>query len=147
MPGRVRTPRDERGHRTLPHTADLVIEAWAPTREGCFEEAVAALVDTFSDAASFPPTDWLPFELGPAPDDELVVLLLEEVIFVVEVRGQVPCACRVDDATDARLRGTLGLVSVHGVQTTGAAAKAVSYGDLSFAREGPSWVTRATIDV
>ncbi|HEV8559398.1 MAG TPA: archease [Actinophytocola sp.] len=41
-----------RGHRAVPHTADIRIEAWAPTREACLGEAVAALVESFADPAT-----------------------------------------------------------------------------------------------
>ena len=40
-----------RGHRTVPHTADLRVEAWAPTREECLAEAVRGLVDSFAVVA------------------------------------------------------------------------------------------------
>ncbi len=35
------------GHRTVPHTADLRIEAWAPTRDGCIRQAVLGTVESF----------------------------------------------------------------------------------------------------
>jgi SHS2 domain-containing protein len=35
----------------MPHTADLRIEAWAPTREECLAEAVRSLVDSFAVVA------------------------------------------------------------------------------------------------
>ena len=41
-----------RGHRTVPHTADLRVEAWAPTREACLAEAVRGLVDRFAVVAA-----------------------------------------------------------------------------------------------
>jgi hypothetical protein len=49
--------RSQRGYRTLPHTADLRIEAWAPTREACLAEGVAGLVATFADTAKAEP-EW-----------------------------------------------------------------------------------------
>jgi SHS2 domain-containing protein len=39
-------PRPARGHRSLPHTADVIIDAWGPDQAACYEEAVAALVET-----------------------------------------------------------------------------------------------------
>jgi SHS2 domain-containing protein len=35
------------GHRSVPHTADLRIEAWAPTRDGCIRQAVLGTVASF----------------------------------------------------------------------------------------------------
>jgi len=37
------------GHRSVPHTADLRIEAWGPTREDSIAEAVRGLVESFAD--------------------------------------------------------------------------------------------------
>ena len=39
-----------RGHRNLPHTADVIIEAWGPDLAACAEEAVAALIETYANA-------------------------------------------------------------------------------------------------
>ena len=36
------------GHRTVPHTADLRIEAWAVTCEECLAEALRGLVGSFA---------------------------------------------------------------------------------------------------
>ena len=44
-----------RGHRTVPHTADLRIEAWGPAREGCIAEVVRGLVDSFAVVAGRTP--------------------------------------------------------------------------------------------
>ncbi len=39
----------DRGHRNVPHTADLRIEAWGPTREDCIAEALRGLVESFAE--------------------------------------------------------------------------------------------------
>jgi hypothetical protein len=44
--------RAPQGHRTLPHTADVILEAWGPDLATCCEEAVAALVETYADSRS-----------------------------------------------------------------------------------------------
>ena len=36
------------GHRSVPHTADLRIEAWAPTRDGCNRQAALSTVESFA---------------------------------------------------------------------------------------------------
>jgi SHS2 domain-containing protein len=43
------------GHRTVPHAADLRIEAWAATREECMAEAVRGLVGSFATVAGRQP--------------------------------------------------------------------------------------------
>ena len=44
-----RPARRRCGHTSVPHTADLRIEAWGPTREDCIAEAVRGLVESFAD--------------------------------------------------------------------------------------------------
>lgn len=131
----------------LPHTADLRIEAWAPTAAGCYEEAVSALVSAFAEpgpeTSSF--SRWR-FELGPGTPDELLVLLLEEVMVALEVGGVVPTGSEVEVRTD-RLVGSFTAVPASDVEGVGPVPKGVSYHQLSFARTPHGWRGRATVDV
>jgi SHS2 domain-containing protein len=43
------------GHVTVPHTADLRIEAWAPTRDGGIRQAMLSTVESFLDTSSVHP--------------------------------------------------------------------------------------------
>lgn len=136
-----------RGHRTLPHTADLAIEAWGESRPACFEEAVRGLVATYVDTAGAVPTETVTVELPPAADDaELLVQVLEEVIVLGEVRGVVPV-----DVTVSVRNGGLGLrfaaARIQPDHLVGAAPKAVARSDLVFVRGVDGWRCRATIDV
>jgi SHS2 domain-containing protein len=135
------------GHRLLPHTADLILEAWAPTRIECLEEAARALVDSFARV----PTDLggraRPIRLLPGDDDATLVALLEEVMFVVDALESVPIAVSLADAEDEGIRGELELVSIDTVEIHGPAPKGVSFGDLAFERDDGGWRCRATIDV
>ena len=38
-------PSPVSGHRVVPHTADVIVEAWGASMLECMEEAVWALVD------------------------------------------------------------------------------------------------------
>ena len=68
----------ETGHRALPHTADLIVEAWAPSRSGCLEELVRGVVETFADTTTATDaTREVPLEIGAARDEDLVVVLLD----------------------------------------------------------------------
>src|SRR5665647_2994489 len=49
LTGAPAADKTAKGHASRPHTADVCIEAWAPTAEECYEEAVAAFVDIFAD--------------------------------------------------------------------------------------------------
>jgi SHS2 domain-containing protein len=57
-----------RGHWTMPHPADLRIEAWGPTREDCLAEAVLGLVDSFAVVAGRPLPGRAERDLRCAPD-------------------------------------------------------------------------------
>jgi SHS2 domain-containing protein len=135
------------GHRTLPHTADVAIEAWAPNRAGCYAEAVRALIDTFADTSQVVVTESAPLRIEPASDEELLVALLEEVIFLLDVLGMLPAGVVVEEAVDGGLGGMLDLAPVNGAALVGAVPKAVSRAGLAFGFDGELWTCRATIDV
>ena len=141
---RERTPR---GHVTLPHTADVRIEAWAPSAEQCFEEVVGAFVGIFADVSAAPPGEARPFAVGPGSPDRLVVLLLDEVLAAVDADGLVPRAVRVERHGDT-LAGAFTQVPIDTVRVVGSVAKGVSYEGLRFGRDDDGrWRCRATIDV
>lgn len=135
-----------RGHATRPHTADVRIEAWAPTEAGCYEEAVAAFVEVFAAAPLPPGRHRVRCEVGPASPAELLVLLLEEVLAQVEAAASVPVGAHVDVEED-RLEVLLDVVDVGGVRPAGPVPKGVSYEDLEFGAAAGRWWCRATIDV
>ena len=68
----------------LPHTADVIVEAWAPSRAGCLEEFVGDVVGTFVDAHAAGATREIPLELGSARDEDMVVALCEDVRYLLE---------------------------------------------------------------
>ena len=136
------------GHRARSHATGLVIEAWAPSRDDCFEQAVTALVRAFADATSAGPPDPVPFALDPANDEELLVQLLEEVLYLVETLGVVPATTEVVDTEDGGVAGSFDVVPLGQVEVTGVVPKAIARGDLSFAHDGESrWSCRVTVEV
>lgn len=140
------TAPSDRGHALRPHTADVRIEAWAPTEEGCFEEAVSALVAVFADVSGAPPGRARPVRVGPGTPERLVVLLLDEVLASVDADGLVARAARLARRGD-ELVGELDMVPLDAVEATGSGAKGVSYQGLSFGPDGDGWRCRATVDV
>jgi SHS2 domain-containing protein len=139
--------RPASGYRMLPHTADVVVEAWAPTKPACLAKAVRGLVAVFADTAGVVASRSVVFTLGPAGDEELLVRLLEEVIFLVEVDGVVPVGVQVEPTPDGRLRGRFDVAPVEAAIVIGPVPKAIAWHQLSFALEETGWVCRATIDV
>ena len=78
------------GHRGMPHTADLGIEAWAPTREECLAEAVRGLVDSFAAVAGLRPQGRASRHVTARPDADLLVAVIDEVIYRLDANGEIP---------------------------------------------------------
>jgi len=66
-------PDGGQGHHTVPHTADLRVEAWAPTREECMAEAVRGLVDSFAVVAGHRPHRRAERHMRAGSDEDLLV--------------------------------------------------------------------------
>lgn len=135
-----------RGHRILPHTADEIVDAWGPTREACLEEAVRGLAATFAEIPSDAATIRHEFTVPLAADDLLLVDVLEEVVFLLDARDQVPVHVSVSAAGD-EVRVVLHVADLDDVTAVGAAPKGVAHCDLSLQTEAGAWVARATIDI
>jgi SHS2 domain-containing protein len=136
-----------RGHAQLPHTADLIVEAWATTRAGCLEEAVAGLVASFADTSGVAATEPLGVTIEPGDDPDVLVALLQEAIYVVDVFSAVPATCEITETDDGGLAGYFDLAPLSEVTPAGPAPKAISYNELAFARDGDGWRARFTVDV
>ncbi|WP_416904241.1 archease [Micromonospora echinospora] len=139
--------RPARGHRRVPHTADVRVEAWAPTREGCLAEAVAALVESFADPGGAAPTGTAGFDVPPGGDEDLLVGVLDEVVFRLETEGTLPVGVEVTDAGDGGLRVRWRTVDTDAVELVGAVPKAVSLHGLRFDRDAAGWSCAVTLDV
>jgi SHS2 domain-containing protein len=137
-----------RGHRSVPHTADLRIEAWGPTREDCLTEAVCGLVDSFAAVRSLRARDHLTLHPTAGSDEDLLVAVLDEVIYRLDADGQVPVSVDVRRAPEAGVLVCFALAPVAEAEITGAAPKAVSLHEL---RCGPDaagrWSCSVTVDV
>ena len=134
-------------YRVLPHTADTRIEAWAPTRATCIEAAVRALVATFADVTGMEPADSIEEEFDEPTDEDLLVALLEQVIYLAEVTGEVPVTADLVDEYGGRLAGTFGVVPLEVVEICGPAPKAIALSDLVFEERDNKWRCLVTIDV
>ncbi|MEV0155227.1 archease [Micromonospora sp. NPDC050686] len=139
--------RPARGHRAVPHTADVRVEAWAPTREECLAEAVTALVATFVDTEGASPGAESGFSVPAGPDDDLLVGVLDEVIFRLETAGTLPLTTRVDPAPDGGLRVRWRTADTDAVELVGAVPKAISLHELRFGPGGDGWSCAVTLDV
>jgi SHS2 domain-containing protein len=143
----TRTP-PRPGYRLLDHTADIALEAWSPVRAGCFAAAVRGLVASFAEVDDPEPTDRHRIELEPQPPQDLLVELLDEVIYVMDTRRAVPVGGRLEDREDGGLVGELALVPVDAVRQVGAVPKAITYHQLrAEQRDDGWWYCHVTVDV
>jgi SHS2 domain-containing protein len=122
--------RRQRGHRVLPHTADVILEAWGPDLVSCCEEAVAALVGLYVDAAGASVAERRGAHVGPAPADVLLLDVLEDVIFALDTAVGVPVGAEVTAAGDGGLDVVVVLADRDSVVGVGAVPKAISRSDL-----------------
>ncbi|MEU9211524.1 archease [Streptomyces sp. NPDC048415] len=136
----------ESGHRLVPHTAAVRIEAWGTSRECCLVEAVLALVGSFADVSAVRPTSVQRMRVPEGSDDDLLASLLEEVVFRLERDGQVPVDVEADTA-DGGLDVRLAVVGLADVEIIGAVPKAVSWNELHVGPDPYGWSCRATVDV
>lgn len=134
------------GSRSLPHVADAILEAWGPTRAACLGAAVRGLVDLFADVGGRVPDAWEPCEVMAPSDDDLLVRVLEEVVYLVDARGRVPVVAHLEDV-DGAVRGSFGTVAIDAVDQTGALPKGVSRSGARLARRDDEWRARAVVDV
>ena len=136
-----------RGHRALPHTADLRIEAWAGTREDCVAEAVSGLVDSFAEIPAGHPGRAADVVLPAGTGEDLLVAALDEVIYRMDADGELPVSARLRPAGDGTVLA-MTLVPVAAAEIVGAVPKAVSLHRLSCARDGSGrWSATVTVDV
>lgn len=135
----------ERGHRIVPHTADIRIEAWAPTREACLAEAVAAMVGSFADIRAQPERS-VSAELAADTDDDRLVAVLDQVIYVLDTENAVAAGLTVDIGS-RMLRVVMPVADLEGVEIIGSVPKAVALSGLSMDHRDGRWCAAAIIDV
>ena len=138
-----------RGHRLLPHTADVRFEAWAPTREECIAEAVVAAVETFVDVSTAEPTTDVAFQVDTGPPVDQLASVLDELIFLMDTRDVLPLRADVRAAAnDGKLDVRFTMTSVTQAELIGAVPKAVSLYELAFAQNDDGhWHCLVTLDV
>ena len=136
------------GHRSVPHTADLRVEAWAATREECLAEAVRALVDSFAVVAAARPRRTAERRFIAGSDEDLLVAIIDEVIYRLDADGEIPVTVDVRPAPDGGVVLAMQLADVGEAEITGAAPKAASLHDLRCAADTAGrWSCGITIDV
>lgn len=138
------------GHQILPHTADLALEAWAPAKGACIAQAVRALVESFADLSAATPGERVTVKVEAVSDEDLLVRVLDEVIYQLEVHGRLP----VEVSVEPRLAAQMGspaevrftTVPAAQAQLMGTVPKAVARHNLRFTRTQGRWRCHVTVD-
>jgi SHS2 domain-containing protein len=134
------------GHRSVPHTADLRIEAWSPTREGCIKEAVLGTIESFLDTSLAHPKRTRRCRLPAERDDDLLVAVLEEVIYLLDTEGEAPVDIDLHDL-DGGVEVHFAMIDASASPQLGAIPKAVSLNDIRLSQGRAGWRCAVTLDV
>ena len=131
----------------LPHTADVIVEAWGPTRDACLRQAVLGVVEMFADVDGVAASDSVPLSFPQAPAEELLVVLLEEVLYLLDAENQVPVDVSITTTAGGGLGGAFQVVSATALDQRGAVPKAITRHGLELARNADTWRCQVTVDV
>lgn len=140
------TTEPVRGHRAVPHTADTRLEAWAPTRDECIAEAVLGLVESFADVSGARPDRCVTVSVPEGPAEDMLLTVLDEVIYQLDVHGDVPVDVEIDAAEEG-LGLRLAVAGAEAVEPVGAAPKGVSLHGLRFNVGPAGWACTVMVDV
>jgi SHS2 domain-containing protein len=135
------------GYRTVPHTADLRIEAWAESRDECVAEALRGLIASFADISDVQPARVLERLMTAGSDADLLASAADEVIYILDVEGEIPVSIQVRPAGGG-IVVVLALARAKCVEIIGAVPKAVSFHGLRCEPDATGrWSASMTIDV
>lgn len=134
------------GNRSVPHTADVRVEAWAPTREGCIAQAVHGAVRTFVEPAGMPASSARSFRLEDGDDEDLLLAVLEEMVYLLDTAGEVPVEVRIEESGEG-VEVWFGMVVARTLRQVGAVPKAVSLHELRLSHGRSGWSCSVTLDV
>lgn len=115
-----------RGHRALPHTADVILEAWAPDFPGCCEEAVTAVVDACVDRSGAVVVGHHGLPIAAASPETMLLDAVEGLIFVLDTERDVPVGAEIRAVDGGALELRLTMADRTTVEPIGSGPKAVS---------------------
>ncbi|MEU8246482.1 archease [Nonomuraea sp. NPDC048916] len=135
------------GHRSLPHTADTRIQAWAPTTGQCIAQAVLGMAKSFLDLRGAAATGEYDLHVEPGEPQDQLVAVLDEIIYLMDTTEQIPIKA-VALQRQNRLSLHLTMADLATVPQTGAVPKAVALHQLTFfEHRAGQWTCTVTLDV
>ena len=134
--------------RLLAHTADIGLEAVAPTRNELFEVAARGLRAMLFGRSPAEATLRLEVCLGADEPGELLVRWLNEILCLCEMTRLVPADFAIAACTDRQLTATIsGEPFDPDRHTVERVAKAVTYHQLTVEERKGGWYARVYIDL
>ncbi|MDH4277833.1 MAG: archease [Acidimicrobiia bacterium] len=125
-------PRAERGHRALPHTADVILEAWAPDFGACCEEAISALIAVCIDGSTADIVGEHVLYVPRASSlDSMLLEILDELIFILDTAATLPVRAEAEQQDDGGLKIRLLMALREAVRSTGSVPKGVARSELT----------------
>lgn len=136
------------GFLLLEHTADMGIEAWAPTRIEIYIQAAEGLRSLIFGRIQSTAGSTQEVNLIADNEEELLVAWLNEIVYLCDVRNLVPTLFEIEELDNQRLRGTIHSEvyedARHGMERQ---VKAVTYHKLVLTERGSGWYTRVYVDL
>ena len=139
-------PAPASGHRLGGHDGDVAIEAWGPNDTACLTEAMAGLVGSFARTEGVAPRAVRPLRTDEAEPEAALVALLEDVLYRLEVDGEVPVRIHLAAAEGGGYRGEAGVVSADDLEPAGPVPKAITYHDLTVTHGVDGWRCHVVVD-
>jgi SHS2 domain-containing protein len=136
------------GFRLLAHTADIGLEATAPSRAALFVAAAEGFKVLLYGASPATAVSRHPVQLTAGDGAELLVAWLNEILFLCEAARLVPARFEIVELTEQTLTAVVGGEPFdparHVVERT---AKAVTYHRLVVEERPGRWYARVYIDL
>ncbi len=134
-------------HGTLEHMADLGLWVEADSRQELMASAVCALAELMYRGPRQGEIQWLPLELEGADPADLLVQLLNEVIYLAEAEGLLAVALVVSELRPDALVARLGALPLGPGHRVGQPIKAVTYHQARVEPAGERWRAQVVLDV
>jgi SHS2 domain-containing protein len=125
----------------------VIVEAWGPSRSACLEESVLGLVSTFAEIPDRPGSDRAVVHLSAGDDEELLVSLLDEVIYLLDASAVVPIAVALEERDDGVIAGWFDTAPGAELEVVGAIPKGISRSGLVIEEHDGQWSSHVEVDV
>ncbi len=134
--------------QVLSHTADTAIEVTAESLGELFEWAALGMFATMYDTAGQEPERYVTVAARGSHIDEMLVDILSDLLYLSEAEDIAPCTFRADEVAPTAVGLSVGVVPVEPEMLVGPPIKAVTYHDLSVAKDASgTWRARVVFDV